>query len=110
MNEPPQNLSKAACEADLSAFGMRSRRFPARGGVCLALLWAFLCWALPAFAAPSVTNVKFVQQPGTKLVSVTYDLAGGNASVSLLDSSNDARPTTCPSSYCSPSQSFSRRG
>jgi hypothetical protein len=65
---------------------------------------------LPAFAALSVTNVKFAQQAGTKLVSVTYDLAGGNASVSLLVSSNDTRPTTCPSSYCSPRQSFSRRG
>ena len=86
MNEPPQNLKEAACTAGSRVSGL----------LLSCLLWIFVLWAAPSFGALSVTNVKFVQQPGTKLVSVTYDLAGGNASVSLLVSSNDARPTTCP--------------
>ena len=96
MNEPPQNLKEAACEADLPAFVMRPMRLPSRGRVGFGLLWAFLCWAIPAFAALSVTNVKFVQQPGTRLVSVTYDLAGGNASVSLLVSSDNGATYAVP--------------
>ena len=96
MNEPPQNLREAACEADLPAFVMRPMRLPSRGCVGFGLLWAFLCWALPAFAALSVTNVKFVQQPGTKLVSVTYDLAGGPAAVSLLVSSDNGATYAVP--------------
>ena len=87
---------EAACEADPPAFGMGSRRFPARGGVCFGLLCAILCWALPAFAAPSVTNVKFAQQAGTRLVAVTYDLAGGSASVSLLVSSDNGATYAVP--------------
>jgi formylglycine-generating enzyme required for sulfatase activity len=56
----------------------------------------FVLSSLAAVASLSVTNVKFVQQPGTKLVSVTYDLAGGNASVSLLVSNDNGATFNVP--------------
>ncbi len=96
MNNFPQNPCKAACEANPRVFGIEPMRLPSRGCVGFGLIWAILCWAIPAFAAPSVTNVKFVQQPGTKLVSVTYDLAGGNASVSLLVSNDNGATYAVP--------------
>jgi hypothetical protein len=84
MNEPPQNLREAACKAGSRVSGL----------LFSCLLWIFVLWAAPSFGALSVTNVKFVQQPGTRLVSVTYDLAGGNASVSLLVSSDNGATYT----------------
>jgi formylglycine-generating enzyme len=56
----------------------------------------FVLSGVATVAAPSVTNVKFVQQPGTKLVSVTYDLAGGTCSVSLLVSNDNGATYNVP--------------
>jgi formylglycine-generating enzyme required for sulfatase activity len=56
----------------------------------------FVLSSLVAVAAPSVTNVKFVQQPGTKLVSVSYDLSGGTFSVSLLVSNDNGATYNVP--------------
>jgi formylglycine-generating enzyme required for sulfatase activity len=56
----------------------------------------FVLYGSAAVAAPSVTNVKFVQQPGTKLVSVSYDLAGGTCSVSLLVSNDNGATFNVP--------------
>jgi formylglycine-generating enzyme required for sulfatase activity len=56
----------------------------------------FVLSSFAAVAAPSVTNVKFVQQPGTKLVSVSYDLAGGTCSVSLLVSNDNGATYNVP--------------
>jgi formylglycine-generating enzyme len=58
--------------------------------------WMFVLSSLAAVAAPSVTNVKFVQQPGTKLVSVSYDLSGGTCSVSLLVSNDNGATYNVP--------------
>ena len=58
--------------------------------------WVFIFSGVAVFGALSVTNVKFAQQPGTKLVSVTYDLAGGNASVSLLVSNDNGATYNVP--------------
>jgi sulfatase modifying factor 1 len=58
--------------------------------------WMFVLSGLAAVAAPSVTNVKFVQQPGTKLVAVSYDLAGGTCSVSLLVSNDNGATFSVP--------------
>ena len=96
MNNFPQNPCKAACEADPRAFGIEPMRLPSRGCVGFGLLWAILYWAIPAFAAPSVSNVKFVQQPGTKLVAVSYDLSGGTCSVSLLVSNDNGATYNVP--------------
>ena len=56
----------------------------------------FIFSGVAVFGALSVTNVKFAQQPGTKLVSVTYDLAGGTCSVSLLVSSDNGATYAVP--------------
>jgi formylglycine-generating enzyme required for sulfatase activity len=58
--------------------------------------WMFVLSGLAAAVAPSVSNVKFVQQPGTKLVSVSYDLAGGTCSVSLLVSNDNGATFNVP--------------
>ena len=58
--------------------------------------WIFILSGVAAIAAASVTNVKFVQQPETRLVSVTYDLAGGTCSVSLLVSSDNGTTYNVP--------------
>ena len=89
MNGNIPNLSKVACKADLRTRIWRMDRLQGRSrgfvwGLCL-----FLCGAFPALAAPSVANVSFAQQPGTRLVSVTYDLSGGTCSVSLQVSGNN---------------------
>jgi len=86
MNEPPQNLREAACTAGSRVSGL----------FLSCLLWGFVLWAAPSFGALSVTNVKFAQQAGTRLVSVTYDLAGGNASVSLLVSNDNGATYAVP--------------
>ncbi len=62
-------------------------RFPA--GFFLFLTAFAPCWVRPLVAAPAVSNVSFAQQSGTRLVAVTYDLAGGPASVSLSVSSDN---------------------
>jgi sulfatase modifying factor 1 len=59
------------------------------------LVWFGLCGG-DASAAPSVTNVSFSQQSGTRLVTVTYDLAGGTSSVSLLVSSDNGATYNVP--------------
>ena len=59
------------------------------------LVWVGLCGG-DASAAPSVTNVSFSQQSGTKLVAVTYDLAGGTSSVSLLVSNDNGATYNVP--------------
>ena len=59
------------------------------------LVWVGLCRG-DASAALSVTNVSFSQQSGTKLVAVTYDLAGGTSSVSLLVSSDNGATYNMP--------------
>jgi hypothetical protein len=89
MNGNLPNLSKVACKADLRTRIWRMDRLQGRlrglvWGLCLFLFGAF-----PVLAVPSVANVSFVQQPGTRLVSVSYDLAGGTCSVSLLVSSDN---------------------
>ena len=113
MRQAPQKPRETACEAHPSAPGIALKRgwgrsfqaekdggtlpaarFRAPGWFLLLLL--LVCTAVPALAALSVTNVKFVQQPGTKLVSVTYDLAGGNASVSLLVSNDNGATYAVP--------------
>ena len=96
MRSLPQNLGETACGADSRATGLSPMHVSGRRNIFLGLLWVILCWALPAFAAPSVTNVKFAQQPGTRLVSVSYDLAGGPASVSLLVSSDNGATYAVP--------------
>jgi formylglycine-generating enzyme len=60
------------------------------------VLCLFLCCGFSASAAPSVTNVSFAQQPGTRLVSVSYDLAGGTCSVSLLVSNDNGATYNVP--------------
>jgi hypothetical protein len=62
----------------------------------LWLLCLFLCCGVSAWAAPAVTNVSFAQQPGTRLVSVSYDLAGGTCSVSLLVSNDNGATYNVP--------------
>lgn len=62
----------------------------------LLLFLAFFLCAPVLSGAPSVTNVRFAQQTGNRLVSVTYDLAGGTSSVSLLVSSNNRATFAVP--------------
>jgi sulfatase modifying factor 1 len=89
MSDPRQNLREVASGAGLSVSVGRADWLQGRWIGALWLLCLFLCCGFSASAAPSVTNVKFAQQAGTRLVAVTYDLAGGPASVSLLVSSNN---------------------
>jgi sulfatase modifying factor 1 len=81
-----QNPSKAAHKAG----------FRVSGFLFSCLLWASVFWAAPSFGALSVTNVRFVQQPGTRLVSVSYDLAGGTCSVSMLVSNDNGATYNVP--------------
>ena len=67
---------------------------PAANGWLVLLLW--VCFSFSALGAPAVSNVSFVQQPGTRLVTVTYDLSGGTASVSLLVCSNNGATYDVP--------------
>ena len=54
-----------------------------RGGAFLLGLLALWVGVFGALGAPTVSNVKFAVQNGTKLVDVTYDLAGATASIGL---------------------------
>ncbi len=96
MSNPRQNVREAASGAGLSA--SRGRADWQQGGRigALWLLCLFLCCGFSASAAPSVTNVSFAQQPGTRLVSVSYDLAGGTCSVSLLVSNDNGATYNVP--------------
>jgi hypothetical protein len=89
MSNPLQNVREAASLAVLSAFRGRADSLQDGWIGALWLLCLFLCGAFPALAVPSVTNVSFAQQPGTRLVSVSYDLAGGTCNVSLLVSNDN---------------------
>ncbi|MEI6715965.1 MAG: SUMF1/EgtB/PvdO family nonheme iron enzyme [Verrucomicrobiota bacterium] len=62
---------------------------------CLSLLVAGLC-AGSAWAVPTVSNVTFSVQSGTKLVDVYYDLAGGTSAVSLAVSSDGGTTYAVP--------------
>ncbi len=73
----------------MSAFGAMADSMQGCWTGALWLLWLFLCCGVSAWAAPAVTNVSFAQQPGMRLVSVSYDLAGGTCSVSLLVSNDN---------------------
>lgn len=78
-------------------FSERLSGWPRSQAGSLLLLAVFaLCWARPVVAAPSVTNVSFAQQSGTRLVAVTYDLAGGPASVSLSVSGDNGATYAVP--------------
>ena len=57
------------------------------------LLWAGV---LSAFAAPTVSNVAFSQQNGTRLVDISYDLSGGTCSVSVAASSDNGATYAVP--------------
>jgi formylglycine-generating enzyme len=96
MRNPRQNLRDVACEADVCA--SRGSADLLQGGWigALWLLCPFLCCGFSASAASSVTNVSFAQQPGTRLVSVSYDLAGGTCSVSLLVSNDNGATYNVP--------------
>jgi formylglycine-generating enzyme required for sulfatase activity len=88
-------LAALLCEI---VFKIRAKQ-PARrvsGFLFSCLLWAFVFWAAPSFGALSVTNVRFVQQPGTRLVSVSYDLAGATCSVSMLVSNDNGATYNVP--------------
>jgi formylglycine-generating enzyme len=96
MINPRQNLREVASGAGLSAFGGSVDWLQGGWIGVLWLLCLFLCCGFSASAAPSVTNVSFTQQPGTRLVSVGYDLAGGTCSVSLLVSNDNGATYDVP--------------
>jgi formylglycine-generating enzyme len=96
MSNPRQNLREVASGAGLSAFGGSVDWLQGRWICALWLLCLFLCCGFSASGAPSVTNVSFTQQPGTRLVSVSYDLAGGTSSVSLLVSNDNGATYNVP--------------
>ena len=96
MSNPRQNLREVASGAGLSVSVGRADWLQGRWIGALWLLCLFLCCGFSASAAPSVSNVKFAQQAGTRLVAVTYDLAGGPASVSLLVSSDNGATYAVP--------------
>ena len=55
-----------------------------RRSLAALLLAAWLLATCAAHAAPTVSNLRAAQRPGTKLVDITYDLADpGVASVSI---------------------------
>jgi sulfatase modifying factor 1 len=96
MSNPRQNLREVASGAGLSAFGGSVDWLQGGWIGALWLLCLFLSCGFSASAAPSVTNVSFAQQPGTRLVSVSYDLAGGTCSVSLLVSNDNGATYNVP--------------
>jgi sulfatase modifying factor 1 len=96
MSNAPQNHREVASEAGLCASVARADWLHGRRLFALWLLCLFLCCGFSASAAPSVTNVSFAQQPGPRLVSVSYDLAGGTCSVSLLVSNDNGATYNVP--------------
>jgi hypothetical protein len=96
MSNSRRNLREVASGAGLSAFGGSLDWLQGRWIGALWLLCLFLCCGFSASAAPAVTNVSFAQQPGTRLVSVSYDLAGGTCSVSLLVSNDNGATYNVP--------------
>ena len=91
-----QNLREVASGAALSSSEGRADWLQGRRFFALWLLCLFLCFGFSASAAPAVTNVSFTQQPGTRLVSVSYDLAGGTCNVSLLVSNDNGATYNVP--------------
>jgi formylglycine-generating enzyme required for sulfatase activity len=84
--------SSDAAGTDPNRLGSVLKKVCLLGWAC----WMFVLSGVAAFGAPSVTNVKFVQQPGTRLVSVSYDLAGGTCSVSMLVSNDNGATFNVP--------------
>jgi formylglycine-generating enzyme required for sulfatase activity len=96
MSKSLEKRIERPCCAGLSASGGRPDWLRGRWSGVLWLLCLFWCCGFSASAAPSVTNVSFMQQPGTRLVSVSYDLAGGTCSVSLLVSNDNGATYNLP--------------
>jgi hypothetical protein len=96
MSNLRENIRKAASGAGLSVTRGRADWLQGERIGALWLLCLFLSCGFSASAAPSVTNVSFGQQPGTRLVSVSYDLAGGTCNVSLLVSNDNGATYNVP--------------
>jgi hypothetical protein len=92
----PQNVREVASGVGLGATGRGALSLQCGWIEALWLLCLFLCCGFSASAAPSVTNVTFAQQPGTLLVSVSYNLADGTCSVSLLVSTDNGATYKVP--------------
>jgi sulfatase modifying factor 1 len=96
MSNAPQNHREVASEAGVCAPVVRADWLQCRWPAVVWVLSLFLCCGFSASAAPSVSNVSFAQQPGTRLVSVSYDLAGGTCSVALLVSNDNGATYNVP--------------